>query len=488
MKTKFQLCSLIVATLFATSSGAVGWGPWNGAGANVAPQVQAAAAGAAAANLFPPGLSALYIFDTSNFDNQRSGVEMVSTTASIVQEPSISLGVTSSITGSNASTGRPAIIKMPNGGGVLSTTVLSNCAVLTNQTDIALTAITKPGRFELLVLLRQQSEHQGDVIMNGATSGTDTGFRLRDDGSAGGYHFTRSNSAITIDDIAMSSTYTRALRRKWGVVSAHSDTVNTTLEAWVGGTKVATTTAAQGASTNVVPIHQTTVGASFACGGPLDAQIGAIALYARTLTSAERTTAVAAMYTAAGVAVTDVPVILMIGDSHIEGNSEGPTVWQQLGAMLPHARITQRALSGAVLSGIATQLSDELTVETPRVIVVEGGVNDTVGGATSAATIAAYEAICVTAHASGAKVIAFLNSPGSDATKTTAINAAIRAFPATEIDAFLDTPKLVADPSLGEGNWLVSYQYDTLHPDALGNRSYAQGLYQIITQNGWIAP
>lgn len=435
----------------------------------------------AGAASFPPGLGLLFVFSRDDLKSKSMTAGKWTQIQSGVQRESSPF--TSTLDSFDALNTRPSVVAYSGGGGYASwdgVNSTSSCARLSNITDPAVQWVSQKGQYEIMLLLRRNSAKSSHVVMNSVAT-SQPGFNLEATSISGGYTWQLNNGGQAVNILTMPAAATKASQRRWHVVTAHGNAAATTLEQIGTGAGSVTTsvTAAVVNSPGGIPVQRVAFGAAYDCSSPFDLQLAAVALYDRELTVLERAAAVAALYASSGTPTTQTkPPVLLIGDSIMAGSLAGPTVWQEMSSMLGSTRrVTVRAVSAYVISQIASDLANELTIESPGVVIVEGGTNDMAD--TAANIYTGLLSLAATAKVSGAKVIMLTIPPGSDATKTAAVNASIRATSTSLVDVIVDANLLLRDGS-NEGAWNTVYQQDTLHPNALGNRVYARAITDAV--------
>lgn len=491
---------LVVAALLLAAAAQADTGPWGGgAGGSGLVPVGRGGTGQTSVNYttdFPPGLATLFMFNVFQMRQDSSLLDtpqFVPAIVSSAQTPTM-------IVGAAGGTTNPTLIARKWTAATLSTagvgavTPTDQCPQFSNIQDAGALAISATGKFEFMLLARQQNTPtNNDVIMNTSLGADTAGFRLTTAGASGGggnYVWAVSNGTATINTLTATAATTRALRRRWHVVDASGDGTNQTLRiiGLAGATIETVGPTANSFAPASTPGQPVTIGANYACANHQDTQIGGIAIWPRALSTTERSTAVATMFKAAELDPSaDQKKVVIVGDSIMAGNTPtvDPTPWQYLQAYLPGYRITQRAVSGTATAAIATSLTDELTVETPDVVVVEGGINDITAAVADATISANLLAMCTAAKAAGAKCVLMNITPGSTGNQvvhTPIVNASSAALTIpTQIDALFDANALLAaPPGTTQTTWNITYQSDTLHPNILGNKTLAKGLADKI--------
>lgn len=489
----------ILALLFATQSLAMGGDSGISIGNPSVTPISRGGTGQTSNNFtadFPPGLATLFVFNVFQMRQDSSLVDtpqFIPAVSSSAQAPTLLVGALGGTTNPTL-VARKWTAATLSVAGVGSSPTANPCPQFSNIQDPGALAISATGKFEFMMLLQQQNTGANtDVIMNTSLGADTAGFRLTTAGATGGggnYIWAVSNAAVTINTLSATATTTRAIRRKWHVVDVSGDGTNQTMRIFTLGSTIVETVGptANSNSPASTPGQPVTIGSNYACANSQNVHTGGIAIWARALTTTERSAGVTALFRSAELDPSvDMKKLVIVGDSILAGAvpSVDPTPYQYLQALLPGWRITQRAVTGTATAAISTSLTDELTVETPDVVIVEGGVNDITAAVADATISTNLLGMCTAAKAVGAKCILMNITPGSTGNQivhTPIVNATSAAYTIpTQIDAFFNANVLLADPpGTVQTSWNVTYQSDTLHPNTFGNKALARGLADAV--------
>lgn len=180
------------------------------------------------------------------------------------------------------------------------------------------------------------------------------------------------------------------------------------------------------------------------------------------------------------LAPTSADVWMFAGDS-ITGGSLGVTPWPvNLQSYVPIITFENRALSGALATGIVTQFTNS-TPPYPTKVFVLGGVNSIAVDVTGAAAHASLSTIYSEASANGTQVIAVITPPfGASAGWTPGrqvemedLTARIKADP--NVDVVVDLYAMMGDP-VDPDNMDPALRIDSIHPNENGSQFVADAV------------